>query len=190
MSALPLPLLPKSSSQGLQCQHSLCLSALHHSLSSLTSFSSSLTRVRPHQSCVAERVSTHINPSPPLTPCTGRGIGREWEWEHVRECDSAHFNLSLHPIQNPFCPLPFTGERGLEVRCHGDRPPLSVDLCVCVRVRHIGHVPAAALPELHSQDHHKLARLTIPRPQARWRTAPPTNQHSRTKAGGGGGGWS
>lgn len=52
------------------------------------------------------------------------------------------------------------GERGLEVRCDGDRPPLPVDLCVCVRLRHDGHVPAAALPELHSQDHQQPARLT------------------------------
>lgn len=59
-------------------------------------------------------------------------------------------------------PPPSTGERGLEVCCHGDRPPLPVDLCVCVCLRHIGHVHAAALPELHSQDHHQLARLTTP----------------------------
>lgn len=102
--------------------------------------------------------------------------------------DSSHLNLSLHPVPNPFCPSPSTGERGLEVRCHGDRPPLPVDLCVCVRVWHNGHVPAAALPELHSQDHHQLARLTIPRPRTRWRTAPP-NQSAQQDKGRRWGGW-
>ncbi len=89
--------------------------------------------------------------------------------------------LNFLPIPNPFCPSPSTGERGLEVRCHGDRPPLPVDLCVCVRVRYNGHVPAAALPELHSQDHHQPARLTIPRPRTRWRTAPPNQSAQQDK---------
>lgn len=166
---LPLfPILPKSSSLGLQCRLTLCFSALHHSLLSQTSFSSSLTHVRPHQSFAPERVSAHINPSPPLTHCIvkHREIQRESEWQHVT--------------------FSSTGERGLEVCCHGDRSPLPVDLCVCVRVRHNGHVPAAAIPELHSQDHHPLSRLTVPQPQTHWQTAPPTNQHSRTRGSHGG----
>lgn len=93
-----------------------------------------------------------------------------------------------YPILHPFHPSSCTGERGLEVCCHGDRSPLPVDLCVCVCVRHNGHVPAAAIPELHSQDHHPHSRLTVPLPQTHWQTAPPTNQHSRTRGSNGGAG--
>lgn len=72
------PSLFKLSSQGSQFQNTLCFSPSSISLQSLTSFSSSLTRVRPHQSCVAERVSIHINTSPPLTLrlVKGRRVGR------------------------------------------------------------------------------------------------------------------
>lgn len=189
-SVLPLPLFPilsKSSSLGLQCQLTLCLSALHHSLSSQTSFSSSLTHVRPHQSFVAERVSAHINPSPPLTYCIVKGREAEREGKRMTGCDTSMILLTLifffPPSHSPFIP---PGERGLEVCCHGDRPPLSLDLCICVRVRHNGHVPAAAIPELHSQDHHPHTRLTIPRAQTQRQTAPPTNQHSRTRGSHGG----
>lgn len=66
-----------------------------------------------------------------------------------------------------------------------------MDFCVCVRVRHHGHVPAAALPELHSQDHQQLARLTTREsPAPRWTASP--SQHGRTEAwswGWLGGGW-
>lgn len=173
----PPPFLPKSSLLGLQCQHTLSLSLPSITLSSLASFPSSLTRVEPHQCSVAGWVSAHINPSPPLTLC----IVKDRYWENERECDSPHLNLPLYPIPNPFCPSPSTGERGLEVCCHGDRPPLPVDLCVRVRVWHNGHVPAATLPELHSQDH-QHARLTIPRPQNTLTdSSPPTSQHSRTR---------
>lgn len=46
---------------------------------------------------------------------------------------------------------PRVGERGLEVRGHGHRPPLLVDLRLCLRLRHRRHVPPAALPELRHQ---------------------------------------
>lgn len=82
-----------------------------------------------------------------------------------------------------------TGERGLEVRCHGDWPPLPVDLCVCVRVRHNGHVYAAALPELHSQDHHQPARLTICRPWTWWQLPQPISTAGQGLEVGGGGVW-
>lgn len=63
--SLPPPLSPKSSSEGLQCQQ-------QPFLWSPLSFPSSLTCVGPHQSCVAERVSARINPSPPLASRIGK----------------------------------------------------------------------------------------------------------------------
>lgn len=68
--------------------------------------------------------------------------------------------LTIALIFSPHPHPDSAGERGLEVRCDGDRPPLPVDLCVCVCLWHDGHVPAASLPELHSQDHQQPARLT------------------------------
>lgn len=78
---------------------------------------------------------------------------------------NADINLSVCPTPHTFLcsvPLPIwsTGERGLEVCCYGDRSPLSLDLCVCLRVRHDGHVPAAPFPELHSENH-QHARLIV-----------------------------
>lgn len=69
----PPPPPPSHQCRGYSVSTPLCFSALHHCLSSLTSSPSSSTRVGPHQSCVAERVSAHINPSPPLTRCIGKG---------------------------------------------------------------------------------------------------------------------
>lgn len=41
------------------------------------------------------------------------------------------------------------GERGLEVRRHGDRPPVPLDLCRRLCLWHHRDVPTASLPELH-----------------------------------------
>lgn len=46
---------------------------------------------------------------------------------------------------------PHTGERGLEVRGHGHRPSLLMDLRLCLCLRHRRHVSPAPLPELRHQ---------------------------------------
>lgn len=48
-------------------------------------------------------------------------------------------------------PRPRAGERGLEVRGHGNRPPLLVDLRLRLRLWHRRDVPPAPLPELRHQ---------------------------------------
>lgn len=131
------------------------------------SFSSSLTSAGPHQSSVSIPVSAHINLSPPLTFFEPEAT--EKELKDVRLW--FHSTQSFSPSNSPL-PNYSTGERGLEVCRHGDRPPLSVDLCVCLCVRHTGHVPAAPLPELHSKNHRKYCRLTLLHPQKLWKTAP------------------
>ncbi len=85
----PPPPLPRSHHGRGYSVSTLCVPALHHSLWSLTSFCSSLTCVGPHQCCVAERVSAHINPSPPLTLCIGKGWGVDKE--RMRRCETVWF---------------------------------------------------------------------------------------------------
>uniref|UniRef100_A0A8C9NGK5 Cholinergic receptor nicotinic beta 2 subunit n=1 Tax=Serinus canaria TaxID=9135 RepID=A0A8C9NGK5_SERCA len=63
-------------------------------------------------------------------------------------------------------------ERGLEVRGHGHRPPLPMDLRLRLCLWHRWHVPAAPLPELH----HQLpaaARPGHPHLQIAWGMASP-----------------
>lgn len=67
---------------------------------------------------------------------------------------------------------PRAGERGLEVRGHGHRPPLPMDLRLRLCLWHRWHVPAAPLPELH----HQLpaaARPGHPHLQIAWGMASP-----------------
>lgn len=80
--------------------------------------------------------------------------GHSGAWGEVCVCElrPAHTWSApiLHPATHPgllclHCP----GERGLEVRRHGDRPPVPLDLCLRLCLRHHRHVPAASLPELH-----------------------------------------
>lgn len=153
-------------------------------LLSLLSFPSSLTCVGPHQSCVAERVSAHINPSPPLTRRIGKCCGVDKErMQNVRKCEYAHLNLSLNPPPpkpriHRWARIGSTLPWWLTASSCG-----SLCLCACSAqwacfCSHSSRITQSRPSPAHQADHLQATNMM---------TAPPANQHSRTRAGGVGG---